>query len=357
MSGLIVPPAVSRRLHAVARRGTHSKARVDPDSAERARMRSEGGGTSHQNEMAERLHRIGIHSLQAVPGGSLDDVDLGGGYVGVNPDIAVKRRGQPWGVDWDGDWDGRAEDARSLRKRVGNSLRALRKAWEGGEPMDMGQSVSLVVPPGSEDDDICGLTDRGRQQVESAARRLLEHYVLEPRGTELKVLSSDLLRARETAEIICSKLGTEHCVTGDIREGFPCRPSPCRPHIAKWIDTIAEEEQRRQARDIYGGFLTHFRRPIQPVLLRVQNEELAEAASLGPSWRGFSQPGSVHVFACHTNVIRFFTCCALQLPPEAWARVRLGHGSITSFVVTWDGHVQATNIGDLGFMPVGMHTA
>uniref|UniRef100_A0A1I8F429 Serine/threonine-protein phosphatase PGAM5, mitochondrial n=1 Tax=Macrostomum lignano TaxID=282301 RepID=A0A1I8F429_9PLAT len=41
------------------------------------------------------------------------------------------------------------------------------------------------------------------------------------------------------------------------------------------------------------------------------------------------QSDSYELLVCHANVIRYFVCRALQLPPEAWLRFSLDHASIT----------------------------
>ncbi len=42
---------------------------------------------------------------------------------------------------------------------------------------------------------------------------------------------------------------------------------------------------------------------------------------------------------------------ALQLPPEAWLRMSLHHGSITWVVILPSGRVGLRGLGDAGFMP------
>ncbi|XP_018413111.1 PREDICTED: serine/threonine-protein phosphatase PGAM5, mitochondrial-like [Nanorana parkeri] len=57
------------------------------------------------------------------------------------------------------------------------------------------------------------------------------------------------------------------------------------------------------------------------------------------------------IIVCHDNVIRYIVCRALQLPPEAWLRMDLHHGSITELVIRHNGDVTLTMLGDAGYMP------
>eukprot|EP01065_Artemidia_motanka_P008314 TRINITY_DN1415_c1_g2_i1.p1 TRINITY_DN1415_c1_g2~~TRINITY_DN1415_c1_g2_i1.p1 ORF type:complete len:392 (+),score=114.87 TRINITY_DN1415_c1_g2_i1:48-1223(+) len=344
-----------------ARRLLHAKPRAAgaPETAD-----AEAAAVLKQERL--RMHSS-LPSLTDQPPSADDD----GGYFGFQADVAARRRGVPWGTDWDKDWDGRAEKTRQMRTRVGESLRLLRRAAESGVSDD--DPVSLVVPPGPrillmvrhgqyheghDDDADCTLTERGVMQAGRAARRV--HEWTEDLGlapTDVHLVSSDLQRAQETAAVIAKELGVSgHRVDPSLREGFPCQPSPCRRYVAKWIAGLTEEEKRKQPAEMYSAFLTFFGRPTKPVTVDVAGEELKNAAEEGERWRGFSQPPTLWVLACHTNLIRYFVCCALQLPPEAWARMKVGHASITAFSVTWDGHVQATGVGDQGHLPLRMQT-
>jgi len=55
-----------------------------------------------------------------------------------------------------------------------------------------------------------------------------------------------------------------------------------------------------------------------------------------------------------TVVLRLPVCFllrALQLPPEAWLRLSLQHGSLTLLTIRPSGHVVLRSFGDAGFMP------
>lgn len=56
------------------------------------------------------------------------------------------------------------------------------------------------------------------------------------------------------------------------------------------------------------------------------------------------------VIVCHGNVIRYFLCRALQLPPEAWLRMSTFNCSITYLVVAPNGYCSARMMGDVGHL-------
>lgn len=73
----------------------------------------------------------------------------------------------------------------------------------------------LLIRHGRQSDARCnvdvGLAAEGRRQAEAVARRI-EHWGVE------KMYSSDLIRARQTAEIINARLRLPHEIVGELRE-------------------------------------------------------------------------------------------------------------------------------------------
>ncbi len=64
-----------------------------------------------------------------------------------------------------------------------------------------------------------------------------------------------------------------------------------------------------------------------------------------------SDAEEVDVLVCHGNVIRYFICRALQLPPDAWLRFATPHASITSLHVRPSGRVGILMMGEAGHIP------
>lgn len=56
------------------------------------------------------------------------------------------------------------------------------------------------------------------------------------------------------------------------------------------------------------------------------------------------------------NVIRYFLCRALQLPPEAWLRYCPFNCSLTYFTIRPTGTVSCRMVGDIGHLPYEMST-
>ncbi|KAK3927374.1 Serine/threonine-protein phosphatase PGAM5, mitochondrial [Frankliniella fusca] len=65
---------------------------------------------------------------------------------------------------------------------------------------------------------------------------------------------------------------------------------------------------------------------------------------------------SFDIIVCHANVIRYFVCRALQLPPEAWLRMSLNHASITWISIRPSGLVGLQYLGDSGHLPLELLT-
>jgi serine/threonine-protein phosphatase PGAM5 len=56
------------------------------------------------------------------------------------------------------------------------------------------------------------------------------------------------------------------------------------------------------------------------------------------------------VIVGHGNVIRYFVCRGLQIPPEAWLRFSVFNCSITYLVISPSGYVSVRSLGDTGHL-------
>ena len=56
------------------------------------------------------------------------------------------------------------------------------------------------------------------------------------------------------------------------------------------------------------------------------------------------------IVVAHGNIIRFFFCRALQLPPEAWLRISTFNCSITYIMIYPNGYVSCRMLGDVGHL-------
>lgn len=164
------------------------------------------------------------------------------------------------------------------------------------------------------------LTELGRKQAAITGEQLKKLNL--PYTT---LVRSSMSRALETSDIIRQNLDTSLPVsTSDLlREGAPCPSEPRLRHWQPGPRRFYEDGPRIEAA---------FRRFVH----RAPPEQDAD---------------SYEIIVCHANVIRYFVCRALQLPPEAWLRFSLRHASLTQLTVLPNGRVKLDCMGDASFMP------
>ncbi|XP_070498687.1 serine/threonine-protein phosphatase Pgam5, mitochondrial isoform X2 [Chironomus tepperi] len=165
------------------------------------------------------------------------------------------------------------------------------------------------------------LTELGREQAKMSGLRL----------NELKIpitnfVMSTMTRAQETGNIILNQLDNKKFIIENcslIEEGAPIPPEPKVGHWKpqNWFFVDGSR--------IEAGFRKHFHRAAPD-----QKED------------------SYTVLVCHANVIRYYVCRALQVPPEAWLRMSLHHASITWLsIYPENGRVILKLFGDCGHIP------
>ncbi|GAV05654.1 hypothetical protein RvY_15752 [Ramazzottius varieornatus] len=163
------------------------------------------------------------------------------------------------------------------------------------------------------------LTELGRAQARTTGRRLAE---LDLPWT--KLVYSSMARARETAQIISECLPNIVMESTDlIREGAPIPPEPPTPNWRPGAQQYFEDGARIEA-------------AFRSVVHRADPDQ---------------EKDSYELIVCHANVIRYFVCRALQLPPEAWLRMSLHHASMTWLAIRPNGRVSLRTFGDSGHIP------
>lgn len=187
------------------------------------------------------------------------------------------------------------------------------------------------------------LTQLGREQAELCGFRLKEltKGTLRPHagGGTVKVewdsvISSDMPRAKQTAEIIGKVLGVPLAPPDPmLAEGCPCIPEPASSAYTPSEHTVWKDGSRIEAA---------FRKYVHRAKPPKGDDEHPE-----DEW---------HLVVCHGNVIRYFLCRALQLPPEAWLRFATFNTGITHLRVGPSGNVSLQGFGDVGHLPVEMVT-
>ena len=168
-------------------------------------------------------------------------------------------------------------------------------------------------------DDERYLTPLGREQARSTGERIANLNL-----PLTSIVSSTMTRAQETANLIRPFLPDDlKSLPNDsiLCEGAPFPPVPSgswKPEVNYYTDGSRIE----------AAFRKYFHRADKD-----QKED------------------SFEVIVCHANVIRYFVCRALQLPPEAWLRISLKHGSMTWITIRPDGRTSIRTLGESGYMP------
>lgn len=188
------------------------------------------------------------------------------------------------------------------------------------------------------------LTALGRKQAALTGERIKE--MMEGiDGTEFKSMPvatlfvSDMTRAKETAEIIARHLPA-YVERADpdplLNEGIPAQIIPLRPEL-----DIEADFKKNRAR-IEEAFKKYFYRSTDEVSTKDHPHR--------------HDKHEVEIIVCHGNVIRYFFCRALQLPPEAWLRMSTYNCSLTYVMVKPNGTVSARMMGDIGHLGYGHST-
>ena len=190
------------------------------------------------------------------------------------------------------------------------------------------------------------LTPLGRTQASATGARLAQLL----QGKRMLALhSSDMVRARETADLIAAELpaGTPRTEPDSlIAEGCPLFPEPEHP---AWRPSPAEAFA--QGARLEAGFRKHVHRDVDggdkhALLPEEGGEKGGEAEEQAENGETYE------VLACHGNVIRYFCMRALQLNPRAWLRTNHANGGITHVRISVNGAVSLHGFGDVGHLPV-----
>lgn len=202
------------------------------------------------------------------------------------------------------------------------------------------------------------LTELGRQQADYTGRRLKE-MIEGVEGTDFKgcnikvVRVSNMARAKETADIIASHLeGVERSEPdSDLNEG---RPSHTLPGGDSYVSKSTIEKTDDGHTRIETAFRKYFYRAQDPPRMNILVESASDTgddnniAEMDVTNIENKNSGSKHEFeiiVCHANVIRYFLCRALQMPPEAWLRLCTFNCSLTYLTIRPTGTVSCRMLG------------
>eukprot|EP00931_Biecheleriopsis_adriatica_P114728 TRINITY_DN90641_c0_g1_i1.p1 TRINITY_DN90641_c0_g1~~TRINITY_DN90641_c0_g1_i1.p1 ORF type:complete len:365 (+),score=82.62 TRINITY_DN90641_c0_g1_i1:27-1121(+) len=273
-----------------------------------------------------------------------------------------------WQRAWNSDWDGRAPPP-GVEMKVKGKVRHL-----------------LFIRHGQYDLESDGhsLTQLGKEQSLLLGKRLAAEAlgVRKDRYGEIKVKyagiwSSDVTRAKETAQILSSVLEGVPLMDPDplLAEGKPTVQHPISKGVRIKDADIWEESARMEA-----GFRKYVHRDVDHKRLHQKMEKQAKKdqkkralpteKALGDGYvpeaptakntdpdETKEEPEHIYeIYVCHMNLIRYFVMRALQLPPEAWLRLRGDNTGITEIVVQPSGKVSLYRFADVGHLPIEMMT-
>ena len=299
---------------------------------------------------------------------------------------------------WDSNWDGLRPTLTGNEKEDRDRMRRLRK--EG-----VTRHIILVrhgqYDESHKEDEKRLLTPLGRQQADLTGKRLKE--MMDGASQEfgpcnIKVVRvSNMARAKETADIIASHLPGVYRSDPDpnINEGRPAHNIPGGRASEGTIEKTDECHSRIEEsfRNLF------YRAPPPPDDDQDSNKEEGNDKQQQQSKHEFE------IVVCHANVIRYFLCRALQIPPEgkklkarafwrvsaytsyqlvyasvtfidshpclslatislfflpttkkAWLRLCVFNCSMTYLTIRPTGTVSCRMLGDMGHIPYGMST-
>eukprot|EP01059_Diplonema_ambulator_P007469 TRINITY_DN1692_c0_g2_i1.p1 TRINITY_DN1692_c0_g2~~TRINITY_DN1692_c0_g2_i1.p1 ORF type:complete len:289 (+),score=56.98 TRINITY_DN1692_c0_g2_i1:24-890(+) len=183
------------------------------------------------------------------------------------------------------------------------------------------------------------LTKLGEEQARIVGERIKQWTIDEMRSSPKskprkvvvnRVVSSDMMRAKQTGEIIAEVLGVKDIVVDPmLAEGAPCP-------VENWNPT--PRECFTDSARIEAAFRKYCHRSVDGYEAHTDPKE---------SYEG---PPTYDVISCHGNVIRYFVMRSLQLPPTAWLRTATYNTGITHLVFYPTGKVSLYGFGDTGHL-------
>jgi len=198
------------------------------------------------------------------------------------------------------------------------------------------------------------LTELGRNQADLTGRRIEEMIkgIDEKFGPcAVKILRvSNMARAKETADIIAKHLPDVERASPDplLNEGYPCHVIPGGAATETALYRYEDGHPR-----IEKAFKTYFYRAPFPPKHNNDVDTTSEAPNPQEEKKEELATHPKHEFeiiVCHANVVRYFFCRALQLPPEAWLRLCTFNCSLTYLTVRPTGSVSCRMLGDIGHL-------
>ena len=261
---------------------------------------------------------------------------------------------RPWTREWQADWDGRAPGNSSAPKN--KTTRHVFLVRHGQYNLNSAENELTAL--GREQSRLTG--QRLRRMAEAAME---DHYgKVEVKWTT--VVHSDVKRAAETAGIIYDQLTGEPQSSLSsplicdplLAEGWPCVPRP-------YAKDVRPSQVLADSTRIESAFRKYVRRAVDgkqgektDVKSEVQQTGSANASGDSPLETSSQENHEFILLVCHQNVIRYFLCRALQLPPEYWLRFRGDNCGLTEIIIYPDGRISLGKFADVGHLDITQQT-
>lgn len=272
---------------------------------------------------------------------------------------------------WDFNWDGKMLDDFSTMD-VLLTAEGLQQSHKTGTTRHILLVRHGQYEEGDFDDRKRYLTPLGRRQAQLTGKRLAALVQAIGEDKINAIYTSDMLRAKQTAWIMAKSLPDSIPIRTpdpDLNEALPAQIVPPRPDLRDIAEEVDENRERMDR-----VFRRYFHRADPPPelkkALQQQHQPQQEPQEVNITTSGTIQlatnndntktattpiklPPPKHEFdiiVCHGNLIRFFACKALQLPPEAWLRLSVFNCSITYIMIKPNGYVSCRMVGDIGHL-------
>eukprot|EP00555_Chaetoceros_dichaeta_P001881 CAMPEP_0198276650 /NCGR_PEP_ID=MMETSP1447-20131203/65424_1 /TAXON_ID=420782 /ORGANISM="Chaetoceros dichaeta, Strain CCMP1751" /LENGTH=456 /DNA_ID=CAMNT_0043971609 /DNA_START=41 /DNA_END=1414 /DNA_ORIENTATION=+ len=274
---------------------------------------------------------------------------------------------------WDKNWDGRVLESMGSKEADRDRDRLIRK---NGVTRHI-----ILVRHGQYDethkeDEKRILTPLGREQAEITGKRIAEMMQGFPttKYTPCNVTTihvSNMARAKETADIIASQLPSHvrrAAPDANLNEGRPCHTVP-GGRVSQAVVVKTEESSQK----IEAAYRAYFHRmeyddvdpAFETTTIIEGGTEGRDGTTLETNTVTTPSPTSedpteeqrighpqheFEIIVCHANVLRYMTCRALQIPPEAWLRLCTFNCSLTYLTIRPTGTVSCRMLGDIGHL-------
>jgi len=277
---------------------------------------------------------------------------------------------------WDKNWDGRVLESMGSKEADRDRDRLIRKNG-------ITRHIILVrhgqYDETHKEDEKRILTPLGREQAEITGKRIAEMIkgFPETKYTPCNVTTirvSNMARAKETADIIASQLPSHvlrAAPDANLNEGRPCHTVP-----GGRVSQAVAEKTDESSKKIEMAYRTYFHRAdyeewedtvvatttiinegtngqdgttLEAKTVITPSPVVSEDSQIEEQSRGHPQH-EFEIIVCHANMLRYITCRALQIPPEAWLRLCTFNCSLTYLTIRPTGTVSCRMLGDIGHL-------